>query len=83
MCFMSTLCFWAIPQISYLSNLAHIVAWIAPHFPNAQGFAGNLDLSEVKNARGLRKSIRTSTLGARNFEPSSEVGVQLALFEIN
>jgi len=72
-----------VPRTCYLSNPAHILTWIAPHFPNAQGFAGNLESSEVKSARGLRKSIRTSTLGARNFEPSREVGVRLALFEIN
>jgi hypothetical protein len=28
--------------------------------------------SEAKSARGLRKSIRTSTLGALDFEPSKE-----------
>jgi hypothetical protein len=41
MCFTSTLFSWTAVlchELYYLSNPAHILTWIAPHFPNAQGF---------------------------------------------
>lgn len=49
-----------VPRTYYLSNPAHIITWIAPHFPNAQGFTEkwNPQKSKVREVCASRSAHR-------------------------